>query len=348
MGSIANRALASEVKEEVLLAGQLFLSLENHRESTPWLPLSCIKAQKRRTYSVCQYGEKLFSRPLWVHFLYQILTGACTNSAKLAEAILAYLYSIDSSVISSYQYEGVSMVKQVLHFMETSKTSENHDSYTRVMKWRGAVVSTFLSNVRKDIRNEAEIILKGEFIEQIKDFLDSQLFYIDSQQVDLSGTPIEYTLVRARVHSLLFPISAKHVEFYRYYRDEELGQKVVRFLKEIHSDPIHSDFSREGFDNHWLDEVTIEMIEVFPFNIRRSLASIDTVCNRHFHHFLQDGLPLHSLDALRQVNWEKFKETASPQAMTEATHYIARISNLNSSIQEKLHRKFGIEPLQNL
>ena len=343
VGSIANRALASEVKEEVLLAGQLFLSLENHRESTPWLPLNGIKAQKRRAYSVCRYDEKLFSRPLWVHFLYQILTGNCTDSAKLAEATLTYLYSVDSSVITSYQYEGVSMVKQVLHFMETSKTSENHDSYTRVMKWRGAIVSTFLSDVRKDIRHEAEIILKGEFLEQIIDFLDRQLFCIESQQVDLSGKPIEYTLVRARVHSLLFPISAKHVEFYRRYRDEELGQKVVHFLKEVHSNTINLDFNREGFDHHWLNEVTIEMIEVFPFNIRRSLASIDTVCDRYFHHFLQDGLPLHSLDALNQVDWKKFKETTSAQAVTEATSYITRIFHLNPSMQEKLHKNFGIE-----
>lgn len=74
------------------------------------------------------------------------------------------------------------------------------------------------------------------------------------------------------------------------------------------------------------------------------LAVCGPILNQYFQHFLQAGLPLHSIDAIKNVDWQIFTEGGCVIAIHKAKKYLARISRLNPSMQQSIREKFGIEP----
>ncbi len=340
--SIANRGLGSESEGEMVLAGALLSSTSLPPEVVKWLPLESPKARKWRAMSVCFKGERFLGKPLRVHLLHQILVCEPLDVAVIAEKALACLYHLDGDY--SYQYSEPSEVKSMFSHMLCETPDRKEKSYVVVMQWRGYQVDSCLTDTRKAVRSEVEKFLKNTPPADIREFMNMELFSLSGEQFDRTGLPIEYSLTRAQIHASYYPMAIDHVDFYRKYRDEELGEKMVSFLNEICSETYLRTFGLESLDRAWVDEVVIEMLECFPFNVRRRLAESRLQCDMYFHHFLQPGLPLHSLDAIKYVDWDRYQELASPEDVEKAISYLARISRLNLSMQDNFREKFGIEP----
>ena len=340
--SIANRGLGSSSLDEVRLAGSLLSSLSFPLKVIQWLPLESPKAQKRREMLVFSDGEHFLTKQLRVHFLHQILAFEHLEVAATAEKTLADLHHTDVNCV--YQYDEFDDVKSTLSYMLNKTPKKKEKSYTMVMRWRGYQINLFLTDTRMAVRNEVEKCLKNTPLVGIREFINMDLLSVDRVQLDQAGQPIEYTVTRAQIHASFIPMTIEFAEFYRQYRDEELGKKTVSFLDKICSKDYLQTFGVPIPDRDWLDEVVIEMLELFPFNVRRKLARSRLQCDMYFHHFLQPGLPLHALDAIKYVDWDKYQDLSSPQDVETATAYLERISRLNPNMQDHFREKFGVEP----
>lgn len=184
-------------------------------------------------------------------------------------------------------------------------------------------IHIYLSDSSAVLRDKAEQVL-FTLIGNNRDiipFLDDHFFQIDKQLLDDDENPIIFTCLRARIHSKIQLTTVAHAYFYEQFNDEYLGLVIVKFLLE------KPDESAE-----LIDSLVPRMIVNSPFNVRRGLAKVPSVCNRYLHLFLQPGLPLYSIDAMKHVEWNDYKNKVSPEQRRNTLEYINRIAKLNPAM----------------
>ncbi|MDB9741953.1 hypothetical protein OAB00_03780 [Akkermansiaceae bacterium] len=341
--SIANRGLGSDENEEIVLAARLFALVISISEVVRLLPLEVEKVSENRFAAVSNKKKTLFSQSIRTQLLYKILIYETVAERQVyAEEALASYHHMQADCI--YRYGDLEEVTKTLAYLASVSPNEQAKTYAMIMAWRVHQFEGLLMDTRAEVRVLIENFLYLNSPSELKQSIDKDLFRVDKELQDREGDWIEYTVTRARIGAMFFPMTVESFEFYHNYRDEELGKRAVKFLDESCTEKSMDEYQPVSVNRDWVDQMVIEMIETFPFNVRRLLAASSLQCDVYFHLFLHPGLPLYALDAIHQVNWEGYKKNALFKDIEKAISYLSRIANLNPTMQQDIREKFGVEP----
>ena len=131
-----------------------------------------------------------------------------------------------------------------------------------------------------------------------------------TQAFSLDGS---FSLVRAKLMSLMQPMDDAQLHFLHRYKDEWLGRRMLSYLEDKNM-VIGARASAE------VEALITSFATEYSLNVRRDLARNSLVNWRVFSHLLAEGLPLYSIAAIQSVDVDLFLEHASENDRLAAGH----------------------------
>jgi len=342
--SIAQRGLSSSDTSLVSLAASLLHQLSKFRPIQTLYPLDLLNARQQFIDNLDSPLLRSRYPQLRLQLLTLLLIENQRNYQKHIELKLAKSWR-DQQI--KYTFPVIRVLRILIKLFEEKSADLHGDHSETVLAWRISLLNTAISDRRTDIRNFAEIALYQQLVKDksIAKFIDIEKIASTRNQSENEGKGIEpISVTRVQLHAHLISPTKQHIEFYHQYRDIELGKKITDFLSQFLDSEFQllSSAQSHGIDLPYIEQMFKEMITDYPFNLRRHLTKKTSICNRFFDLFLNPGLPLHSLDAIKHVDWQAFKQSATTEAIQRSKNYLTRIATLNPTMQQDLMRKFTL------